>query len=403
MAGKPRRNPKVNIRWENRLDDQGLDYAILRWSEGGQRQSRTLGHVTEATAEQQRGDLEARLRLGLSSPSTTAPAPATVDSLVREYLRVLEDGQGRGGASYRRHEFLHCKRIGTHLGRFRADRLSEAHIRRMATDLLAEVPEIPADPQERMHRQRGMKRKSSVLDLLGCLRRVYRAGRDAGLTDAEAPRVPRNIVPDDRRAARGLTEAEVSALVEGANRAVGGWFGRVLLFLAWCPRRPIAVFALTRADCARALDETVSRKAVQLQIRRDKAGRGRGLCPLAEPALNVLREQLSAMADTRPEALVWTSARGRPLNASLVSPQLRRAAAAAGLEDVNLYDLRKFGASVIYAKTHDLEITRAYTGHEDVHTLLARYISPQRGTAEDLAVRLTWTAPALRMVSGGDA
>jgi len=384
---------KVGLVWQQRASGA---YATLRWTEGGERRSESLGYVTPAEAERRRGDREAEIRLGLSSTASTPHGPPAVGRLVEEYLRVLEDG-ARGTAVYRRHETAHAIRIDAHLGRLAAHRVTEAHIRRMVATLLAEEPAIPTDPAERKHRERGIAKKSSVLDLLGCLRRIYKAGRDAGLVDVEPPRLPRGALTDDARPARQLTDDELGRLVAAAS-AMRPAFGRLVLFLAWCPRRPVAIFDIRREDCARIVDPTVRRRDAKLYVRRDKAGRGRGWCPLTEPALQVLREHLAAMEDTAPGARVWTSSTGRPLDTALLAEPFRRAVKAAGIGATNPYDLRKFGAVRVHAATGNLHVTAEYTGHQDVHTLLARYLSAPQGAADEMASRITWAPAALRVV-----
>lgn len=378
--------PLVHIRWQTRSRG-GKQYADLRWTEDGVRCRKTLGYTTVAEAERERAAAELRLRAGqrVSQPSSSTGSPLTVADLVVAYLEALEQ-QRRGTERYRRHELLHCTRIGQHLGDVVADRVGEAHIRRLVAGVLAETPPPPREGEAPL---RGLRRRSSVLDLVGCLRRVYRHARDVGLADHSLPRLPRQLVPDDARPPRRLTEADVRLLATTAGEDYP-WFGRLVTFLAWCPRRPVALFALRRKDCVRALDETLPRAQRQLYVSRDKAGVGRGWCPLTEPALGALVAQLESTPDDSPDALVWTSARGRPLDAALLAGPLHRAALLAGLEDVRVYDLRKFGATTVYQHVHDLNQVALYTGHRDVRTLF-RYLSAPRGAAEAAAGTIGWS------------
>jgi integrase len=390
----------VRLMWLKRQDRTGRRYAVLRWTVQHARYSRALGYRTLAEADQERGDLEARLRLNLpaSPPSTSAGEQgARVDHLVLSYLEALE-AQRRGSDRYRRHELLHCQRIGAFLGDVVADRLNEAALRGFVAGVLREEVEIPTDAQARKHRARGVRRKSSILDMLGCLRRVFRHGRDVGLTDHELPRLPRNLLPDDARPPRALTEAEVARLISAAAER-HPWLGRLVQLLAWCPRRPIALLDLRVSDCARLRDDRLPREEQLVYIRADKGGVNRGWCPLTEPARQALLGQLAELGDVAGEDRVWTSAQGRPLDASLLAPPLRAAAKRAGLQDVEVYDLRKFGASVVYARTRDLHVTQRFTGHRDVRTLF-HYLSTWEGEAERQAPGLTWAAPPLREVGG---
>ena len=118
----------------------------------------------------------------------------------------------------------------------------------------------------------------------------------------------------------------------------------------------------------------------------------------------MLREHLRSLPEeTGPEDLVWTSSQGRPWTSSLVASPFRRAVAAAGLTDVLPYDLRKFGASTIYARAGgNLKVVQEFTGHADVQQLLKRYVSAPKGAAEELASLVTWTPAPLRLVSSED-
>jgi hypothetical protein len=400
---------KVGINWQDRAAGR---YATIRWTLDGKRDWENLGYVTEKEAEKRRGDKEAELRLGLSPQNSKPVGPRVVSDLIDEYLRVIEADR-RGTAKHRRREFMFADRIDEHLGHIVANRLTESHVRKLVADALAEEPSPPAEPGARG--RKGLGKKSSILDLIGCLRRIYKAGRDAGLCDIEPPRLPRGAIPDDARPARRLTESEVTALVQGARQIISlsaTWparLARLLLFTAWTPRRPVAILDIRREDCERVLEwaaqqadprkkRTMRRRDVKLYVRRDKAGRGLGWCPLTEPALAVLIEQLATMEDVTPEARVWTSSTGGALTAQLLNDPFERAVAAAGLKDVTLYDLRKFGASTIYHWCKDYEVTAEYTGHEDIATLIDRYITAPEGAADELAARITWRPEPLRAV-----
>jgi hypothetical protein len=134
-----------------------------------------------------------------------------------------------------------------------------------------------------------------------------------------------------------------------------------------------------------------------LYVARDKGGVGLGWCPLTEPAFAALVEQLEATSG-EPDDLVWTSETGRELTPGLLWYPFRRAMKAAGVEDVQVYDLRRFGAVSVQARTGDLEVTCEYTGHREVRTLL-RYLSARRGVAEEVAGTIGWSAPRLELVS----
>lgn len=397
MPPPVKRSPHVSATFLDRHDG-AKRYAVLRWTENGQRRSETLGYVSPREAEERRADREAALRLGVSLPNSVARGPTTVDDLCANYLEVLEEGSGRGSERYRRHELLHCKRIGAHLGTRPADALTIADVRRLVQRAQAEEPEASSGVRSRdRNRLRGLRKKSSVVDMLGCLGRVYREGQLVKLCTIEAPPFQAGDLADDDRPSRRITEAEVAALAAAAT-ARSPTLGRLVRFLAWCPRRPVAIFGLRRRDCARVLDPDVARDDVLLYFARDKGGKRRGWSPITEPALEALREHLAA-SEGGPEDLVWPSPRGRPYDTSLLAAAFRRAAEEAKLRDVVPYDLRKFGASRVYrAANGNLKVVMEFTGHADIQQLVTVYVHAEQGEAEALAGRVQWTPAPLRLV-----
>lgn len=362
----------VSIKWLPRKKE-GLQYAVLRWRSEGERSQETLGFVTPAQAEQSRRERIAKLTLKLDSPASTVVA-YTVDDLVVSYLGAIERDQ-RGSELYRRHELLHCTKIGRHLGGRVADDLTSADLRQFVHDLKNAVP-----PEG----ERGVKRKRSFTSVLGAFHRVMKHGHEQGLNKRLLPPLPRNTLPYDARPPRQLTEDEVRRLIAGAT-AIRPAFGRLLQFLAWCPRRPVAVFAIARKHC-----ERVSLDPSQVYIERDKGGIGRGWCPLTPPAQQALVEQL-ANEWAEPDVPVWTAPMGGPWNASSLTSAMRPLLRDVELDDVHPYDLRKFGASTIYRLTGSLHVTAKFTGHGDVRTLLTHYVSEQAGAVERAAPTLTWS------------
>lgn len=178
----------------------------------------------------------------------------------------------------------------------------------------------------------------------------------------------------------------------------GGW-ALLLTVLAWTGRRPVAVFDARRRDCERLLDLGLPRRERLMFWRRDKGGVGRGWGPVAEPAYRALVERCRLVED--PDALLWARPDGEPWSAERFARPFHMAAAEAGVENAQLYDLRRFACTrLLRVAGGRLPVVRAYTGHKSDRSLL-RYIYAEQGVAEDLAQHTGWSDDdGLRLVEG---
>jgi integrase len=196
--------------------------------------------------------------------------------------------------------------------------------------------------------------------------------------------------PDDDRPHRELTEPEAAALVAECYRSrAGESFGRMIEFLAWCPRRPVAVWALRRRDCARVLDASLTRDEQLVYFARDKGGVGRGWGPITETAREVLVAQLEATTG-EPDDLVWRSRGGRAWYPALVFEPFKAACERAEVRDVQIYDLRKFACSRVYDAHPNVYVVQKYSGHRDIRALIERYLSASKVEAAALAGSIGW-------------
>lgn len=152
---------------------------------------------------------------------------------------------------------------------------------------------------------------------------------------------------------------------------------RLVEFMAWCPRRPIAIFQLTRADCSRVLLTTEAHPDGDIWIADDKGGHGLGWCPLLPRARAVLREHLRATIGP-PESLVWTAAPSVAWTNQKARGLVERAGRRAGVAFFQPYDLRRFGVTrALRACGGDPEAAKAFTGHTTAATVL-RYAYADR-------------------------
>lgn len=198
-------------------------------------------------------------------------------------------------------------------------------------------------------------------------------------------------------AARGrfVVDGDRWSVAEDLPTDAGLW--SLLTVLAWSGRRPVAVFGARRRDCERLLDTSLPRADRLMFWAQDKAGVGRGLGPVTEPALQAIVDRAQRVTD--PGALLWTTARGLPWTPERLSRVFDRIAARAGVEDVQPYDLRRFAVTQILAEAQgQIAVAQQYTGHRSTRALL-RYLYAPQGAAEALAQAIGWSSPELVVTS----
>jgi integrase len=429
VAGKRRLHPRVHIEWDpRRVNEMGLTYALLRWVEDGTKAKEPIDHVTPEQAEELRADKEAEIRarrLGLiptSSPSSQPARAATVADAVLHYLVQLPTMPGKPDHHrWERTRSLHLDRL---LGPVALDKLTASRLKGYVSKRKGEPnePRKRGDPERRRRNGDRVKalppastagpRRITVFNEVCCLRRIVKAFHEAGQTTVTTlPRAKELFAgwEEDHRPARRLTETEITQLINagtyvtpsgsfaGTDRS---WVGRLIGFLAWCPRRPVAVFGVRIRDCAKAVDASLPRSARLLWVERDKGGKGRGWSPLTAPALGFLVEQVEARvaAGAGPDDLVWVTELGNEWTAQKWWRVVQNVAARAGLEDVTTYDLRKFGAAQVYRRKPNLKVVMQYSGHKNPAVLLRNYIFPDKDEAEEAAETIGWSKPVVRLV-----
>jgi integrase/recombinase XerD len=241
---------------------------------------------------------------------------------------------------------------------------SEARGLRSVTDLdLAMVSEFLQDLSLRGLGSRSIARHLSALR--GLVRVLVKEGvlRDDVTSLAARPRV-------GRRLPRTLSPAEVARIIDAPP--IDTFRGL----------RDRAMLSLTYASGLRA-SEVVGLKLGDLDLSRGVVsafGKGgkRRLVPVGEVALEHLTTYLRARAEresakrrknARPSALVFPSARSRPLTRQAFWKIIRRHARAAGVGSrVHPHQLRHSFATHLLSGGADLRSVQAMLGHADVST-----------------------------------
>lgn len=367
---------KVWIKWLTRKGrtPEGRRYLVLRVQEqDGTTHDEGSGWATDAEAEEAR----ARRLLGLAPKGSSAPG-ATVADVLGEYVADLERRRGPGD-EYVQQEDRRCVHLGRHLGRLSVSALSTSHLRRY----------LGARRQETT--RRGLPPSRAYLwQELRALKAALRLGRDYGLHAAPDLTLPqRHEIPDDARPARSLGQDEVAALLRVAYALGGDKIGSLFTVHAWSGRRPVAVHEVHAEDAAQL--------PARMFWRRDKAGVRRGWGPVAAPARDALEEYARGRSGP-----LWLTTEGGLYYPAIVNDHwCERLCREAGVEPIQLYDLRRFACTQIVAMTPTLAVAQQYTGHLRKETLL-RYVTSTEAQAAEYADRIGWTPEPLRLADDND-
>lgn len=363
-------------------------YWQLRWTDpatppvNGKRPEsfEQLGWMTEAEAEEQRRQKEAKLLLGIPDPSCL-PKQRSGASVLDALTDLLDDLIQRnvGMTGY----IVNIKNRSIPLIAHLGDRLCTSIT---AQDLTQYAYQRREEIGGRRHNRK--PKKSTVLDELRLIRRAIARAHKLGKTTASAPDIPRlQGWPDDHRPPRRLSLSEVSTMIQRAREEGRVDLARLIEFMAWCPRRPIAILALTRYDCRRVLDSQGGARHPEgdIWIARDKGQRERGWCPLTAAARRVLREHLLAHPGPADE-LVWKRPHGARWTNQSIRGALLRLGDRAGVISALPYDLRKFATVRVHlAARGQGHVTIRFSGHATTQMLEARYLYADSETIETAA------------------
>ena len=409
----------INIRTK-----RGKRYRRLRWkNQDGTPGEISLGRVEEMTAEAAelaREQTESRLRLGMNAKrqQEQSSKPQTVEWLLIAYI----DEWATPDLSYRHQEVV---RIGRMLGTIGDVPLTDLRQYHLAEHL--------REWSKQDNGKGGTYKRRTLVDDLSTLRRAWKAGQERKAITLDLPPMPpAKTLRNDARPKRRLTEANVAQLVQAARTEPGRnrqHLGNpsLLTFSSWSGWRPKAVRLLRLCDVERLLNPALARADQLIYCQDDKGGTARGWRPVTEAARLAVVERVDEMmrlpmlfenmaravggnknrrrwAEERaerarerlkPEGLLWVTTHGGPVTSGTEANYIADYSHAAGLQDVQWYDLRRHACmQILSALNWDCEAGRLYTGHESVETLL-RYVYVPAQKAEDQAGTIGWTVRAV--------
>lgn len=364
----PRARPiRVHL---SRVNKAGGTYYRLRWTVPGEGREtiESLGYVTPTEADEARRRKEAELLLGVASPSSSPSVSVKAVDVLVAYGEGLVDRYG-ADSPYVANVVRRTAPLVRHLGALRVDAIRERHLE---------------DYAHARHGEKGGRhgsqrpRRSVIIDEVKLMRRALAWHSARAPLPLQVPPMPalKGLRPD-ARPKRRLTLEELGKVIAALHDRGAADGARLVEFLAWCPRRPVAVLGLVREDCRRVLDSADACRDGDVWIANDKGAIGLGWAPLLPRARAVLREHLHARIGPV-DAPVWTRPDGRRWTNQALRGLLVRACARAGVEYVQPYDLRRFGVTRALRACHgDPEAAKEFSGHLSAQTVL-RYAYADR-------------------------
>ncbi len=402
----------VQVQWRKKPDANGHRYAILRWTGPDGPDTLTLGRTCKADADTQRTLAESRLRLQQPVRLEPKAVSYTVLHLVCDYVAYVETS--RSGAEHKARVMLDAESLIRHLGSVECDHLARVHTLlfrdRRGAERRVQVRRRNAETDDEWATRRAEDRVHGggkpisgkvIRNEIATLRRAqtFAIGlrRPAGVP---VPLLRESDVGDDARPARRLTEDEVRALTEAGHKlytsAEGlGW---LIQTHAWSGRRPVALYALQVKHCDRLRDHRLQRHQQLVWWEADKGGRNRGYSPLTQPALEAVLARLEELGDASGDTFLWTTAGGKPWTSNGFGTFWRRIRDASGVQDVQLYDLRRHACAQLAARLSS-QVAIKFSGHTNPVTFAKIYAFAMQGSAEFAAESVTWSPPTLRDAS----
>jgi site-specific recombinase XerD len=132
-----------------------------------------------------------------------------------------------------------------------------------------------------------------------------------------------------------------------------------------------------------------------------KTERGKRTLRLGEAACAVLREQRRQQGTINPDAYVFATRTGRPLDSRNVTQDLQAALARAGLPRQRFHDLRHLYATLMLEDGEELAVISRMLGHSDISTTANVYAHLTPAMQERSAARMdTILAPRPSVATG---
>jgi integrase len=282
-------------------------------------------------------------------------APRLVTEPVAEYVdRWIDEHPGLKEttcALYRSQLSNHI--AGTALGRTPLCDVTPDLVRTWHAELRTSLAKRAQERSEAMAAKQREPSPATKSDGSVAAAQTYRLLRAALTTASEDGLIPRNPCQikgagNSRASERPTaTPAEVSQLAE----AVPARYRALVLMAAWTGARLGELAALRRADVDLE-DATFSirERVYQLKGRMDfdvpKSRASVRVITLPPHLVPILKAHLDEFTGPEPDALVFCTSGGRPLNKSQMHPMWARARAKVGRDDLRFHDLRHTGQTL---------------------------------------------------------
>jgi integrase len=285
----------------------------------------------------------------------TWQAPRIVTEPVAEYVaRWIEEHSGLKASTRELYE-SHLKNhiAGTSLGRVPLCDLTPDVVRTWHADLRKRQAQKAAKKSEELEAKDRPRSVATTRDGSVASAQAYRLLRAAMTTATADGLIQRNPCQmkgagTSRSAERPIaTPAEVNQLAE----AVPKRYAALVQMAAWTGARLGELAALRRSDIDLP-DATASirERVYQLKGRMDfdipKARASVRVITLPPHLVPILQAHLDEFTEPEPDALVFCTSGGRPLNKSQMHPMWARARAKVGRDDLRFHDLRHTGQTL---------------------------------------------------------
>ena len=203
----------------------------------------------------------------------------------------------------------------------------------------------------------------TIRNIVAIARPIFKLALSEGLITAN-PATGLELSDEPRRTGRALEPEECRILLEKTDDH---------------HRRVFYTFLATGVRVGELMQlriRNIDFKKRLLTVTDSKTKSGKREIDLGDNDISVLKEQIASIGDQAqdPDAYVFQSVRGRPLNyRNLNERVLRTVIRENGIQPFTIHDLRRTHATMLVADGHDPKVVQERMGHKDIETTLRYY------------------------------